>query len=182
MSRLASWALDGSWPPEIVQDGATLATIDATLAYLAPLMVPASVRQIASLLHRVRLHYHAPRLNDAEAAIIAGDWLRSLDGAPPDLIADAFDAHRDQPQPACRFAPQTGEIIGHMGDAWKRRKRLHAGLTVARERLAARLAGRAAPQCAPQSGGDIEAPNEASAALLSRLVNRLKTNGGDATA
>lgn len=170
MSRLASWVLDGSWPGEIAQDGATLATIDATLAYLAPLMVPASVRQIASLLHRVRLHYNAPRLSDAEAAIVSEDWLRSLDGAPPDLIAEAFDTHRNQPAPACRFAPQTGEIIGHMGDAWKRRKRTHKGLMLARERLAAKLAG--AP-VVETTAGDDGATGQASE-VLSRLVERLK--------
>ena len=70
---------------------------------------PASAKQIAVHLHRLSLHYPDRKLNEKEAALVAADWLRDLDGVPEDLVEAAFARWRKGPK--CAFFPRAGEVL-----------------------------------------------------------------------
>lgn len=171
MGRLAAWAIDGSWPPDVPKDAGTLEAIDAALACLAPRMRPVQPRHLAVMLARIRSHYHAPKISEAEAEMVAADWAQIFADMPPDLIGDAIRAHVASPPPASRFAPQPGELLMHISKAWFDRKVTHAGLMRAREMLLAALD--TSRQIAGQTKAEQEAANEAGWDRVSALVNRL---------
>ena len=171
MARLAAWMIDGNWPPDVPKDAGTLEAIDGALAYLAPRMVPVQARQLAVMLARLRAHYHAPKISEAEAAMVAGDWARIFADMPADLIGDGMRAHIASPPPACRFAPQPGEIMAHIGDAWRDRKKTQAGLVRAREALLAALD--TSRQIAGPTQAEQDAARNAGVEMIGKLAARL---------
>ncbi|MFT4091858.1 MAG: hypothetical protein QM645_14085 [Asticcacaulis sp.] len=70
---------------------------------------PATLPEMAVLLHRLGLHYPERRLSEREHQLVTEDWLRDLQGLPADLIALAFTRWRSGPK--CAFFPKAGEVL-----------------------------------------------------------------------
>lgn len=70
---------------------------------------PATSAEIGVMLHRLSLHYPDRKLNQTEAALVAKDWLKLLDGVPFDLVELGFSRWLGGAKSS--FFPKPGEIL-----------------------------------------------------------------------